>query len=174
MSPYSSYRGLFACLQCAMSPSFHYWNTSSQRRDIALNFSDPSWVGTTVYFGLGMAILISHEAFLKFLAVSKCEKYNFFYLIKFSCSQNTISCPVKGGISKNNYHKRKEKVSLSKKISSGVCALIACSVRGIQKRARENKTRPPKTSFMNTGRTRELHTRTLTSGGCRAIAALSF
>ena len=41
----------------------------------------------------------------------------------------------KEGISKNNYHKRKEEVSLSKKISSGVHALVTCSARGIQKRA---------------------------------------
>lgn len=40
----------------------------------------------------------------------------------------------KGGISKNKYHKRKEKVSLSKKTSSGVHVLITCSMRGIQKR----------------------------------------
>lgn len=39
---------------------------------------------------MGLAILISHEEFLKFLGVPKCGEYKFL----FSCSQNTICCTV--------------------------------------------------------------------------------
>lgn len=66
----------------------------------------------------------------------------------------------KGSISENNYHKRKEKVSLSQETCSGVHALITCSTRGIQKNLRKQDA--PKTSFRNAGRTGELHTRTPT------------
>lgn len=98
-------------LQSATPLRFHYWDTSWQSRDIALNSSDPSYVATTT-LGMGMAVLISHEEFQKFLDVSKCGEYTFFFILfykVFTQSKYHFLFSLKGCISKNNYHKRKEK-----------------------------------------------------------------